>query len=600
MEVIEQRHFVRNLIVVAVISEFFSSFTLWLIQSEIKYPLFILETLSIIIIFLSLSDHDFKFTTKIKTVKNIPSNLVLDILLINTSVVLLVLNQFHIQETFAQPILSLLSTSFLSGYALLNICKIQRYFSKLESYILSYLVSFTFSGFCTLAFLWTDEFSRSLIIPSCFIVLGIFSAIRHTRNKDVVESFKTNSLSKNIDVIAIVFCIIFYVVLFYYFYPSFILVSGTDISRHYRNSLILSRSPDLYTGFNYLLFHSYYASLNVLSGFPAATYFESIQIILNLFLPLSIYAFAKRFLGELDKRIPAIAVVFYTILSGFSFLYFTHLKLLGDNGTEYQMLVNVMEKSFNATINFSQPFPFFGPQSVALIMFIMAFTLLRIQNIPKLKFVFLTSVLMLAMYLAHEAEAVLIAVFISAFSFLSRTKSLRLDDFLLSSLIALISAVIVSLYVSFFWHSSVQILGINFRALLPLGLTILFICVSMFWRKTILHKIRIPMKLFSDKRFYGVLCMILVFFYLLGLLRWFFGDDTQSTSFVETGVIPWFTYPLMLGILGLLALLTIRYLGDILPNSAVVLLLISIPFFFLVGRTISFVDLHFILTGFWV
>ena len=594
MEKIERFSFLKILFTVLTIAELFSLLTLWLIDSEIKYPLFVIETISIIIIFIILNNYNFKFTRKVNIIKYIPKGIFLDIGLIYSASILIILNIFQVKETFIQLPLAFISTSILSGYTILNICKMRKYFSKLEITILSFLISFAFTGFSSLAFLWMDEFSRSLIIPSLFIVLGIFSMVRHVRDRNI-PIFKTYSLSKNIHVIAIGFSLIFYLILIYYFYPSFTEIN-TDISRHDRWSTVLSRTPDLYSGFNYILFHAFDSSLNVLSGFPDKAYFQSIQIILNLFLPLTIYAFAKRFFADIDKRIPAISVIFYTILSSFLFIDFIRLKLLDNQITDYQILSESMNHTFNDPINFLQPFPWFGPQSVAVMMFIMIFPLLRTQNIPKLKFVFFTSILLLAMYLTHGVESILIIILITFYAFLSKTKSLRLDDFLLSSIISVGSAITISLFVSFLWPSALKNPGINIQTFLPLIGILSIVCVSIFWRKKILHHINFYIKFINYKKFYPVLCGIIISCYLFGFLTWAISNDINSASFMETGVVPWFAYPLMLGIVGLLALLTIRYLGVILPNSSVSILLISISLMFILGKVLSFVNLNFMIT----
>ena len=89
MEKIEQRHSTRDLIVVAVIAELFSSFTLWLVESPIKYPLFVIETLSIVTIYVILSNYDFGFTLKNTITKRISPDILLDIILIYFSSILI-------------------------------------------------------------------------------------------------------------------------------------------------------------------------------------------------------------------------------------------------------------------------------------------------------------------------------------------------------------------------------------------------------------------------------------------------------------------------------------------------------------------------------
>ena len=51
----EVYHSVKSLIIVVALATAFSSFTLWLIESWIKYPLFLFEALTIIVLYLIVS-----------------------------------------------------------------------------------------------------------------------------------------------------------------------------------------------------------------------------------------------------------------------------------------------------------------------------------------------------------------------------------------------------------------------------------------------------------------------------------------------------------------------------------------------------------------
>jgi len=56
-----------------------------------------------------------------------------------------------------QAILSLLCTSLLSGYALLNILGFRKYFSSLEMVVLSYTTSYILTAFLTFGFILIPE-----------------------------------------------------------------------------------------------------------------------------------------------------------------------------------------------------------------------------------------------------------------------------------------------------------------------------------------------------------------------------------------------------------------------------------------------------------
>ena len=588
----------KELIIIAVIAEVFSSFTLWLIDLPIKYPLFILETVSIILIYIILNNYDFKFSKKITLLKQIPNWLILDIALIYSSILLIYLVPLGIGST-AQFLLVFLCTSILSGYAILNISNMTKYFSNLEILVLSFIASFILSGFSTLALLWADEATKTIIMLSFFVLLGTLSAIRHIKNR-VSNVPGPKSFSMKIDVIVITSCIIFYAVFYYYVYPNFTLLVGSDISRLYNNSIQLARTPEFYTAFSYILFDSFESTINVLSGFPPVELFHTTLVILNIFIPLAIYTFTKRFFSALDNRIPAITTLLYVILSNFSFIDFSLLKVVGTDDNLFHMIGSqVGQKTYFGSTYSLVPFGWFTAQSISLIMLVFAFLFLSLTNIPRLRFIIFFSILILAMYLTHVVEALIFVIFVSTYSLISKSKALRIDDVLLSSLIALIIATLILLYTSIFWESAIRLPEIKFVRMFPLVFSILAIGFSLFWRQKILGRIHFNVKSIDTKRIFPIISAIMTSIYLIGLLVWFLSGDFQSFSIYQLGVVPWFMYPLLLGILGLLSLLTIRYLGEILPNSYMAIVLIFIPFLLLTGQLLSFLNINFFDTGFW-
>ena len=587
----------------------FSSFTLYLIDSWIKYPLFIFEVVAIITIYWVLGNQDIGNNLRIVN-RILPReksrDLILDLILIASASILVVLNGFHTTVGgIFQLVLAFICTSFLSGHALLHIFRVTNYFSKLEIVLFSYLASFIFSGFISLLLLPIDENMRTFIMPICFLVLGIISILRRPESKTLVEGQsviikRTYSFSNNIDVLAIVLCVAFYAIFFVFVYPNAVLLPGSDISRHYNYASILSRSPDLYDSAmsRYVLFHAFEAAFLVMSGIQqSVTQIHILLVVLNVFLPISLYILAKRFLSDIDKRIPAISVIFYTIMSNFSFIYYTQLKILGSANSQIHYLV--ADRSQNGNINFLQPFHFFVPLSVSIILFVIAFFLLKEIKLPRAKFVLLFSTVILSMYLTHVAEAVVFTIFLGLYSFVSRSKSLRIDDALLSSLIGLMAA---ALFVAteYIWTAD-QTYSSDFLNILSLFFPSLVVGSALIWRRTLLLKVpaSLTKKILSRPIFYQSLSVILTLIYLLGFLSWFLIEDLNTSSLYELGTVPWLIYPVLLGIVGLLAVLSISYIRNIIPPSSVLILLSSIGFLFLLGRLISFVSLNVIILDYW-
>ena len=101
-----------------------------------------------------------------------------------------------------------------------------------------------------------DENSKSVIMPTLFVFIGSVSIVlRRKRNGKDIGISRPSSLSRNIDILAIVFMSSFlYYIFLQHISKCFYPIAGTDASRHYNNSIILSRTPGLYNAFSYLLF----------------------------------------------------------------------------------------------------------------------------------------------------------------------------------------------------------------------------------------------------------------------------------------------------------------------------------------------------------
>ena len=159
--------------IVTVLATIFSSFTLWLLDSWIKYPLFVFEILTIIVLYLIVSGYNIKLNINRTKIENFHLDLTVDAFLVVLSVGLLFLNILGMQGGVMQLIMVLLLTSILPGYALLNIFNLNRYFSRLELLVLSYVFSFIFTGLITLIFVFLNENVRLYCIITYVHYIGV-------------------------------------------------------------------------------------------------------------------------------------------------------------------------------------------------------------------------------------------------------------------------------------------------------------------------------------------------------------------------------------------------------------------------------------------
>ena len=168
----------------------FSSFTLWLLDSWVKVPLFILEIIAVIIVyFLSVNSSNFKFVLKEKVNIPLKINSLISIFLIMSAIILLLLYYLGIQASLIQLILALLITSVLPGYLLLRIFGFYKYFSKLETIVLSYLISFIFTGLMTLGLLLITDGLRVYLASIIYLIIGFYSLFKEQKNVETKLPF---------------------------------------------------------------------------------------------------------------------------------------------------------------------------------------------------------------------------------------------------------------------------------------------------------------------------------------------------------------------------------------------------------------------------
>jgi hypothetical protein len=580
-------------ILVLIVAGTFSLLTLWLMESSIKYVLYVLEVGLITTVYLILRNYNLRFGFRKLAIKRMNWSLVPDLLLIAGSLALIFFEHCGIKESIIQLVVALILTAFLSGYALLNIFGLNTHFSKLELLVLSYVVSFSFSAFLLYGVLLFASTVRNTLMCIAFLFLGVFSAFKHVACQSKASR---KSLSRSVDLLPILLAVAFYMVSWAFMYPKFALLPGTDISRHFAESIVLSRTPDLHTGTVYLLHHSYLSALISLSN-ASLVPVQTLLAFLNVMLPLAFYVMAKEYLEKVDKRLPVLSMVFWTFVSGFAWTYVAKLKITTQGLTELQCLVTAADATYMGTIYLSQPFLWLVPLSVSLMLLFVSFYFLRRVDLPKTAYISLFSLLIAVSYLTHAAEATFFALFLSVYAVFSKNKELRVDDALMSTIIGFVWAALVLCVVSFlsfrFFQSPSNLLSLA----LPMVACSAALLVRRFGVKRVIPS-------FSPIRASMICSLLVVAFlsaYIVAFLTWTF----ESRNFYmwqvdEVGLVPWFMYPVILGVSGILAILALFCLIEQRKRFGPLGVFVALFFFSLAfGRAISIANVNFFVSGYW-
>lgn len=585
-------------IIVLITAVIFSSFTLWLVDSWIKYPLLIFEIFFIFVLYLILTGHDIRFMSKLKIEKNLRFGFIFDLALVFFALLLILFYLLDINLGLLQTCFTLLCTSFFSGYSLLNVTGFSSHFSKIETIVFSFITSYAFSGLTTFLLLSVSETIRVFSILSIYIIIGLISYIRRLK----VSSISTKpSFSKKIDVLPLLLVTILFVFSFCFMYPEFSLLPGTDISRHYSNSIILTRTPDVYTGSNYLFAHLHQNLFLSISN-SNLIYTQTALVLLNLLLPIAFYIMAKPCLEKIDLRLPALATIFWILFTngfgGFAWIYFTKLKLFTLGQTHLQLIYETSAKTYDG-VSYGVLGLWYVPATISLILFFAAIFLIFKKDIPQIKFIMIFSIIIFVLYLTHLTFAVILVIFIALLNIFYRTHSLRLNDSLKASLISLLFVILVYALLNFITSRFLLDGSLFLSLILTISASIISILIRKYLDTRTFHNVSIKKisKFILSKK----MLLAALFIYGVAFFTWFSVSESFTVAQVgTTGLVPWFLYPLMLGVNGVLALVSLYVLdGNSKFYKPLTFFITFLMFTFIFGRLVSIINVNFFDAGYW-
>jgi hypothetical protein len=583
-----------TIILITVLATIFSALTLWLLDSWIKYPFFVLEIFTIIVLYLIVCGYNFSIVSRIK-IGRPRINLWIDVFLVVSASILLILTVLDIQGGLIQLIIALLVTSVLPGFALLNLTGLNRYLSKLECLVLAFVLSFVFTGLMTLGLLLVNDNLRVYFVFSGYILLGVVSLLKNLKIFENRDLRQPQSFTNNIDLLGIIIALSSLGLSYSIIYPGFALISGTDISQHYGFAVLLWRSPELYSGFTYFLAHLHESAFIVASAAPMPSV-QTTLATLNLIIPLAFYAMAKSYLEHIDRRLPVLSTIFFSIFSGFAWIYLAQLKLTGTPQSVSSLFTLVNNGAYNGAMYLAQPFLYYVPLSISFTIFIVQFMLLSKLNLGKKSFVALFALLTVASYMTHVTEAIIFSLFLAFYAFFSRSKTLRLNDAIIASLIGF---GVIDVFYAVLQYLLGKILG--FSLAIPFGATAVLTLVFVYRTFKVQDKLIAVLPKLKSKLSVKLLLYITTFVYILGLIAWISGIPSFQTSLVsDVGSLPWFIYPVFLGVGGVLMMVSFYYLLEDHESMKFVMpFLALLVFSLLFGRALTFINVNLFNTGYW-
>ncbi len=585
-----------------------SSVTLFLFQEEVKFYFYALEIVLIFLVILRLSDVKIKIVLKKIDSHTFNLPLLVSIFQICASFFLLTVlySPFSIASIFTltNMVIAMVLCTVSTGYLLLFIFDLNNHFSRCEMLPLSFLVGYTFSWISFLFSLLIATYFRGVFILTLFLTLGFISLLKVLwLQRNEVSAFTSHKISISQDTLIMVVIYISYVFFWSLIYPGSSYALGSDQSRHYRWTVILSRTPEIYSGYPYLAFHLFNGLLLLLSKVHVFD-FLTLQVLFNLMIPIAFYSLAKSYLRKVDDTAPIISTVFFSLFSSLAWIYLLKLRLNNMHATDIQLLEVVNEKAWAGAMYMRQPILWYVPISISYLILIIQFMLLIKFDVPRRKFILLFAMLNLSSLLTHSTEAIILTLFLVVYAIMMGNNVIRVKDALLAICFSMaFGAVVYAMLFAVLLRVS-DMLSILFSqsvVLLLLSASMYLLCSSN--TRSLLSKIG-GFKVFNMLRngmVVKTLVFILLYTYLLGLLTWLSKAPSLNTwPILASGIVPWFIYPLVQGVIGLLALVALVYaINDKSVNLSLLVFTFFALFSLVAGKCITYINVHVFFTSYW-
>ncbi len=487
---------------------------------------------------------------------------------------------------------------FLPGWALVRTFSLDRIMKgSIELFVLSFSLSVIMSALILLSGLFFHAESNvfNKFVGLIFFSISIIPFI--TRWISQKESASPIRIRYNYsELLCIAWLSIFFIFIIWNLYPGMAYYPGYDIVRHYSYFRQVFEAPDIYFS-NYPWFHFLMALLDQISLHPSMELMQSGLAMMSIIVIFSFYMMARSYLVQIDSRAPLIATILFTVFGGFGWIYFLRqVDTISDLDQEWLALGRSAEASYS-DIGIGVPteiWLWFRPLTLGFAFLFVLLYLLNSKELSRSIYLPITSALVVGLMQIHISELVLFALLIWIVALFFPSIKLRTKEAAISILIGIFCSSILSYSYSHIFSSTF--------ASMSTGIYISLIAVLAGTSLIFLRKTK-RIKFGSLRINWNLVIAILGAAYLILLFFWnSISDNFKQESVIGASQIfgvPWEFYPLLLGIVGLLAIPGIII---ILKNSRNHPVVIFVAFFLLamvLGRALTFLGANSIFIDYW-
>lgn len=593
--------------IVSILAASFCSFTLWILDFPYKYVFYVLQIFTALILFSAVRRRSIKIGIKAETsifkyLRQVANELSVALLLAVLSILMLV--DVFKMVPILRLIIALLLSSFLPGYVLLSQWRSFLSLSFLERIILSYLTGFSLVSVMT--FILNTVLHHhywSEINLLLFVLLGFSCAIKGlVRKKPHRPMVHRKLFSSPIDFFGVIVILLFFLTATFCLFPDFTLMPGTDISDHHGYSQALVRTPRLRGLSAYLFFDLWLGFLYKISDVGIVLMQTALQL-LNFMPILAFYMMARKHLEHIDRRLPLVSAIFWTIFSSLGWLYVAHLKL-SNYTSQFSILCDAAGKTYNSTIYATGLFIRGNDPTGFTFVFLFVFlSILSRKKLEKIEYLGLFPFLFVSWYAIHRIEFLIFSIFVALYHLIkSRDKRTHMrEKILISALLGFAGIGIIEFTAPLLFSPLMTRTKNTFVAHLAEITSTLLVVFSIALSRTsmagtFLHMVRCKLSSKSKE-----ISWLLFYLFFLSLFGWMLlVKDFSLSTVIPIRNVPWYFYSLLLGISGFVSVAGVYYWLSNSESRPSLGLFIFFGLFALVfGKLITILKMNFIDLPYW-
>lgn len=488
---------------------------------------------------------------------------------------------------------------FLPGYFILRLIDVDCSIRNLDALVFSFLLSYLYTPFISLISLLSfGKVSAVFYLTASLLFLTIcIFASRIFVNRNIYT--KKEDIEVHLNLILLLNIIGFFIATLA-FSKDYGYIAGFDVWRHLGTAISIIRYGLEVVRIPLNWFHIGLVSLFTLSGFPMVNS-TLVLVMLNVMPILAFYCMAKGIFGEKTCVLPAVATVFFSLFSGFGWTYALYRM-------QVESWTNALARTASITANdtvFSNLWIWgHNPAWIGFIAFFMLFYLLFGTVTHKGVVFSLTLLTFLVGWALHVAEVYIFVILFGIILFcqsLKRSSKLSVCLALFVGLSTTLILVELSPGIAFF--------TIGFRESLLLLVYLIVTTVLMFAsdRKMFVSFKKVITYVKYNRTMQISISMSILFLWLLSFYFWAQEEATlwnlRDIS-ADIGFVPWYTYPMKLGMVGFFGLLALllkddirSFLGRTSLHYATFLILVAALFVF--GKIITITKIYYLSVDYW-